>query len=183
MKRAAFFGRFQPPHRGHMEVVREILEEYDEVVFMVGMSSESHTERNPFTAGERVEMLRLSCRDCGFDLSRVATVTVPTLEFHISSAFAVLSYAPRVEAVYLGNRAVARMLEEIGVKAVIPKPYQREKYSGALIRELMKRGDPSWKELVTPSVADFIEKIGGVERVRSVALQQGERHVLGRRRT
>lgn len=177
MSRAMFFGRFQPPHKGHMEVARRILEEYDELVFLVGMSGESHTERNPFTAGERIEMLRLSARDMKFDLGRIITATLPTLELHISSAYQALTYAPAVDAAFVGNKIVARMFEELGVKVVVPQPYHRDRFSGAVIRELMRRGDPKWRELVTPSTARFIEEINGPERLRSIAPLE-DRHVL-----
>ena len=177
MSRAMFFGRFQPPHKGHMEVARRVLEEYDEIVFLIGMSSESHTERNPFTAGERIEMIRLSARDMKLDLSRIVTATLPTLELHISSAHQALSYAPKVDVVFVGNKIVARMFMELGVKVESPQPYYRDKFSGVVIRELMKRGDPRWRELVTPSTARFIEEIKGPERLRSIASLE-ERHVL-----
>ncbi|MEM3596417.1 MAG: adenylyltransferase/cytidyltransferase family protein, partial [Candidatus Bathyarchaeia archaeon] len=55
-----YVGRFQPFHLGHLEVVRSILNRADELIIAIGSSQYSHTRRNPFTAGERVTMIRES---------------------------------------------------------------------------------------------------------------------------
>jgi len=56
--RALLYGRFQPFHKGHLAIAKWAYNELkvDEMVFLVGMASESYTPRNPFTAGERIEM-------------------------------------------------------------------------------------------------------------------------------
>ncbi|MEM0021833.1 MAG: nicotinamide-nucleotide adenylyltransferase [Fervidicoccaceae archaeon] len=178
-RRAIFFGRFQPFHLGHLHVAEEILtsDEYEELVFLIGMSSESHTERNPFTAGERIEMIRLSMKERGLDLSRVITATLPTMEIHPSSAFHAISNCPRAEAIYVGNPIMLRIFNELGFKTVTPSPYRREIYNGTFIRLLMKKKDSRWKELVPISVAEFIESIGGVDRIAAIS-SQSEAHIL-----
>jgi cytidyltransferase-like protein len=97
-RRALIFGRFQPFHKGHLSIVRWALEErgFEEVVLLVGMASENYTPRNPFTAGERIEMIRLSMMDAGIPLERIITATIRTLETSIGSVHYVLSYVPKV---------------------------------------------------------------------------------------
>src|SRR5207245_2773190 len=56
--RALFVGRFQPFHRGHLATVRRILETNDEIIVGIGSAQYSHTGENPFTAGERYEMIK-----------------------------------------------------------------------------------------------------------------------------
>ncbi|MCQ4350098.1 MAG: adenylyltransferase/cytidyltransferase family protein, partial [Sulfolobales archaeon] len=58
MRRALFPGRFQPIHLGHIEVIKWTLEKFDEIIIVIGSSQESHTIMNPFSAGERIEMIR-----------------------------------------------------------------------------------------------------------------------------
>ena len=58
MTRALFVGRFQPFHYGHLHAIEKILEECDELVLVVGSAQMSHEHDNPFTAGERIEMIR-----------------------------------------------------------------------------------------------------------------------------
>ena len=57
-KRALFIGRFQPFHKGHLEAVKMILKENDEIIIAVGSAQYSHKLENPFTAGERITMIR-----------------------------------------------------------------------------------------------------------------------------
>lgn len=177
VSRGMFFGRFQPFHKGHLEVARMILEEHDELVFLIGMATESHTHRNPFTAGERIEMIRRGMRDAGVGLERVITATLHTMEIHVSSAHMALNMVPPVDAVYVGNRIMARVFRELGVKVVMPQPVKRGVYNASYIRSLMARGDPRWRELVSPSVAEYLLSIGAEERMRGI-MAPDEEHVL-----
>ncbi|MEM2787642.1 MAG: adenylyltransferase/cytidyltransferase family protein, partial [Archaeoglobaceae archaeon] len=83
VKRALIFGRFQPFHLGHLNVIRWALERFDELVLLVGMADESHTLRNPFTAGERITMIRESLKEEGISLDRIITATVPTMSVYV----------------------------------------------------------------------------------------------------
>ncbi|MCC6060654.1 MAG: nicotinamide-nucleotide adenylyltransferase [Desulfurococcaceae archaeon] len=167
-RRALLFGRFQPFHRGHVGIARWALGEagFDEIVFLVGMASENYTPRNPFTAGERIEMIRLSLRDEGIPLDKAITATIHTLETSVGSVHYVLSYVPRVEVILTRNPVISRIFMDAGIKVVQPPLFNREEWRGEVIRGKIARGDSSWREAVTPSTAEFIEEIGGVERIR-----------------
>jgi len=53
-------GRFQPPHRGHQEIINEILLEGLIPIIVLGSSQESRDKRkNPLTYAERKYLLRL----------------------------------------------------------------------------------------------------------------------------
>jgi nicotinamide-nucleotide adenylyltransferase len=168
LRRALLFGRFQPFHRGHVGIARWALEEvgFDEIVFLVGMASENYTPRNPFTAGERIEMIRLSLKDEGLPLDRAVTATIHTLETSIGSVHYVLSYVPRVEVILTRNPVISRIFMDAGIKVMQPPLFNRDEWRGEVIREKIARGDESWRKAVTPSTAEFIEEIGGVERIR-----------------
>ncbi len=162
------FGRFQPFHRGHVAITRWVLEDvgFDEIVFLVGMASENYTPRNPFTAGERIEMIRLSFKDEGLPLDKAITATIQTLETSVGSVHYVLSYVPRVEVILTRNPVISKIFVDAGIRVMQPPFFNREEWRGEVIREKIARGDSSWKDAVTPSTAEFIEEIGGVERIR-----------------
>ena len=166
-KRALLFGRFQPFHKGHLSIVRWAFSRgYEEVVFLVGMASENYTPNNPFTAGERIEMIRFSLRDAGIPLEKAITATIRTLETSIGSVYYVLSYVPRVDTILTRNPVIARIFVDAGIKVETPPLFNRDEWRGERIRRLMAEGDPRWRDAVTPSTARFIEEIGGVERLR-----------------
>ena len=49
VKRGVFIGRFQPFHNGHLEAIKKLLIEVDELIIMIGSSQYSHSFDNPFT--------------------------------------------------------------------------------------------------------------------------------------
>jgi len=170
--RALIFGRFQPFHRGHLAVARWAYETLgvDELVFLVGMASESYTARNPFTAGERIEMIRLSYKDEGLPLDRMITATLQTLEVNIGYVVYVLSYVPRVEYILTRNPGISKIFKDAGLNVVPPPLFNRGEWRGEYIRKLMARRDPAWKRYVTPSAASYLEDIGCEDRVASLLL-------------
>ena len=166
-RRALIFGRFQPFHRGHLSIVKWAFRNgFDEIVFLVGMASENYTPQNPFTAGERIEMIRLSLADEGLPLDRAITATIRTLETSIGSVYYVLSYVPRVDTILTRNPVIAKIFLDAGISVMTPPLFNRDRWRGERIRRLIAKGDDSWKEDVTESTAKFIEEIGGVERLR-----------------
>ncbi|MEM4482107.1 MAG: nicotinamide-nucleotide adenylyltransferase [Desulfurococcaceae archaeon] len=164
--RCLIIARFQPFHYGHLYAVESCLFSYDEVIIVVGMASQSHTPENPFTAGERLEMIRRTLKWRSHDLSRVINVTLPTLEVSRVAVHYVKLYSPDFNAVLTLNPIIKTLFKEEGYVVIEPPKYNREVYSGSKIRKLMSVGDSKWKELVPPPVSEYIEGIGGVERVK-----------------
>ena len=169
VRRVLFFGRFQPFHWGHFAAVRWLLDRFDEIVVLVGMADESHTWLNPFTAGERILMIREALRGEGVDLSRIVTATIQTLRVYAGNAGYVLGYVPPVEAVATANPPVNRAFRDAGVKTVAPPLVNKSVWCGEHIRRLMARGDGRWRSLVPPAVAEIIDSIDGAARVIEIA--------------
>ncbi len=166
-KRALLFGRFQPFHKGHLAIVKWAMEKgYEEIVFLVGMASENYTPRNPFTAGERIEMIRLSLKDEGLPLENFITATIRTLETSIGSVYYVLSYVPRVDVILTRNPVISKIFEDAGIGVLEPPIFNRDEWRGEKIRMMMAKGDPNWINTVTPSTAEFLLEIGAIERLR-----------------
>jgi nicotinamide-nucleotide adenylyltransferase len=168
-ERALIYGRFQPFHLGHLSLVKWLFNQgFDEIAILVGMASENYTPNNPFTAGERIEMARLSLKDSGIGLDKIITATIPTLEISIGCAYYVLSYIPKVKALLTRNPVISKAFADAGIEVITPPIFNRDEWRGKRIRELMSKGDEKWKKLVTPSVVRYIEEIGGVDRVKKI---------------
>jgi len=162
--RGAYIGRFQPFHDGHYAMVERISEEVDELVLAIGSADESHTTRNPFTAGERSMMITKSLVD--LDL---VTYAVPIEDLNRNSVWVshVQSMSPRFDVAYSNNPLVIRLFEEAGIEVRQSPMYNREKLEGSEIRERMREGN-GWQDLVPPAVVDVIDEIDGVERIQQV---------------
>lgn len=172
--RGLFIGRFQPFHKGHLHSLQHILQEVDEVVVVVAAAQYSYTVENPFTAGERIEMIKLGARDLYDKLFIIPVDNVPSNYMWPKH---VLSYVPRVDVVYSNNEMVQLLFREYSmeVKATPILPG----VSGSLVRKLIAENG-EWRDLVPVAVAEFIERIGGVERIKSLwrikARLPGERY-------
>ena len=114
-------GRFQPFHLGHLELVHQILNENDEIIIIVGSSQANYTSKNPFTAGERIWMIRDTLIESKIDMSRVFLINV-TDDVNNSRWFSnIKSVSPPFKVLYTGNKFVKILLknETVLIKEVL----------------------------------------------------------------
>jgi bifunctional NMN adenylyltransferase/nudix hydrolase len=52
-----FIGRFQPPHRGHLDVLRRALSQASRVCILIGSTDRPRTIKDPFSYDERRQMI------------------------------------------------------------------------------------------------------------------------------
>lgn len=165
MKRALFIGRFQPFHLGHLKAIKWILEREDEVIVAIGSSQYGLSYENPFTTGERIEMIVRALREYRIYDRCILAIVPDTEGKHYLWSTLVMSYVPRFTVAYSNNLFVKYLLEKAGIKVLNIPFFNRERYCGKYIRRLMVERGP-WEELVPQSVAQFIKEIQGDERVR-----------------
>lgn len=166
-RRALFLGRFQPFHLGHYNALKWIVERESEVVLAIGSAQYSHSLRNPFTVGERLEMVYAVLREEGL-LDRVLVTVVPDTDGqHSLWVKLVVSFSPCFDVVYTNDPLSRMLFEEEGFKVESIPFYEREKYEGTRIRRLMAEGG-DWAQYVPPAVAEVIRRIHGEQRVRSL---------------
>jgi len=162
--RVLIIGRFQPFHKGHLELVKQATKK-NEVIIGIGSTQESHKLANPFTAGEREEMIH----EC-FNEERIFNyylVPIPDIHRYAIWPSHVASLCPRFDRVLSNNPLTKNLFEEASYEVESCKMLKREIYSGKEIRRRMISGE-EWKSLVPIQVAKIIEEIKGVERLKSI---------------
>lgn len=167
MATGLFIGRFQPFHKGHMETVRYALNSVDTLVIVVGSAQKSHEPRNPFTAGERIAMIKAALDDASIDARRILLVPVPDVEVHSLWTRQVDMLVPRYDVVYANDPFTLMLFKERGVKTVEPPLHDRSRMMATEVRRRMAEGE-DWEELVPAPVARIIKEIEGVGRVKAV---------------
>ena len=167
VKRGLFVGRFQPFHLGHLAAIKDVLKEVDELVIVIGSAQCSHNLNNPFTAGERLIMVRKALEEAGMDYSRVWVVPVPDVHLHMMWVSAVEGYTPSFSVVYSNEPLTRRLFIEAKYRVKSIRFHERKLYSSTEIRERMLKGE-SWEKLVPKGVAAFIKEIDGVNRLRDL---------------
>jgi nicotinamide-nucleotide adenylyltransferase len=164
VKRGLYVGRFQPFHLGHLSAVKSVLKDVDELVIVIGSAQYSHTTANPFTAGERLMMIRMALDEASLDYSRIWIVPVPDVHLHMLWVAALEGYTPKFEIVYSNEPLTQRLFTEAGYKVKQIHFFERKIYSSTDIRTKMIKNE-EWKKLVPKSVAAFITEIDGVNRL------------------
>ncbi|MHC3437844.1 nicotinamide-nucleotide adenylyltransferase [Natrialbaceae archaeon A-gly3] len=164
MTRGFYIGRFQPFHNGHLSMVERIAEDVDELVLGIGSAGDSHTARNPFTAGERIMMITKALVE--YDL---VTYAVPIEDLERNSVWVshVQSMSPAFEVAYSNNPLVIQLFREAGVEVRQSPMFNRDVLEGSEVRERMVEGG-EWEPLVPDAVVEVIEEIGGLERMRMI---------------
>ena len=158
-------GRFQPFHLGHLELVKQILDECDEVIIALTGSQFNYIERDPFTSGERIEMIHQSLKENNIDLGKCYIVAIQN-QFNVATWASYLkSSLPHFDKVYSGNEYVVMLLADSGYTVVSPKFLDIKQFNATKIRQMIAN-DGEWEKLVTSPVVQIIKKINGVNRIK-----------------
>ncbi|NLL94605.1 MAG: nicotinamide-nucleotide adenylyltransferase [Thermoplasmatales archaeon] len=158
-------GRFQPLHKGHMDVIRKVASESRKTTIGIGSAQYSHTEQNPFTAGERYRMIAETLVEEGF--TDFYVVPVEDINRYSLWVAQVVSICPHFTMVYSNNPYTRRLFAEAGYEVRDSPLYNREIYSGTEVRRRILEGE-DWESLVPPAVARVIGEIDGVGRIREL---------------
>ena len=171
-----FIGRFQPFHKGHLSTIRFALDKVDQLVIVVGSAQKSHEPRNPFTAGERIRMIKETLdSESKIDVKRILIIPVPDLDVHSMWTRLVDILVPKYDVVFANDTFTLLLFRERGVRTVEAPLVKRDKISATEIRKRMATGE-KWHDLVSCQVAKVIKEIGGVERIKAIAEKNTDHH-------
>lgn len=169
--RGLLVGRMQPVHEGHLQVIKSILKDVDEVIIGIGSAQLSHTLKDPFTAGERVMMLTKALSENGISASKYYIIPVQDVACNSIWVAHIKMLTPPFKYVYSGNSLVQRLFLEAGYEVTEPPLFNRENYSGTEVRKrILNDGD--WESLVPKSVADVIREIDGISRIKDLSKKE-----------
>ena len=169
-RRGLMLGRFQPLHKGHLALTKQILSECDELLIIIGSAQFNFIDKDPFSAGERVLMIHEALKEAGVDLSRCYIIPVANDENNARWLAYIRSMVPPFDVLYSGNDFVKYLARSQDSSIVIEDPMFAEinEYNGTNIRRLMREGKP-WEHLVPPAVAKVIQQVGGIVRINMLA--------------
>ena len=169
--RGLLVGRMQPVHEGHIEVIKRILEDVDEVIIGIGSAQLSHTVKDPFTAGERVMMLTKALTEYNISASKYYIIPIQDVVCNSVWVAHVKMITPPYNKVYTGNSLVKQLFKESGYQVTVPPLYNREVYSGTEVRKRMLEGK-DWESLVPKSVFEVIKEIEGISRIKNLSVKE-----------
>jgi len=167
---ALFVGRFQPFHKGHLFMIKSILEDFNRLIIGIGSAQYTNTVRNPFSSEERLVMISTALEKEGIDSCDV--VLIDDTNDHSIWVESVESVVPRFGVVFSNDPLTVSLFREKGYDVREPPLHKREEYSGTEVRERISTGK-EWEELVPEVVAKYISEIGGVQRIAEISASEG----------
>jgi nicotinamide-nucleotide adenylyltransferase len=155
---ALFIGRFQPLHKGHVEYMKKILKTHL-LKIVIGSAQDKNTAKNPFSAAEREQMLKLCIKADIFTAKDYPGENSKWLN-NINKTVG------QFDIVYIGeNKLVYDIFTQAGYEV---KTMKRIKgISSTKIRNLIKE-KKEWKHLVPEPVYQYIISIRGDDRIRKI---------------
>lgn len=168
LSKGLYIGRFQPFHLGHLHAIKYVLSELEEIVVVIGSAQYSHRLDNPFTAGERLTMIRNALDEAQISPRRYWIIPIRDMHVHMMWVAEVKGYTPKFESVYSNEPLTRRLFMEAGfpVKSI---PFaKRSLYLATEVRKRMLK-DGDWLNLVPTPVSEFIREIDGVGRLKDLS--------------
>ncbi len=166
--RGILIGRLQPIHKGHIQVIRKILDEVDEIVIGIGSAQLSHELKDPFTAGERIVMVSQVLAEENIDPGRYYIIPMEDINYNALWTAHVKMMTPPFSIVYSGNPLVKQLFIEEGYIVKNPPLYDRLHLSGSEVRRRILE-DENWEELLADSTIEIMKEINGVERLKNLS--------------
>jgi nicotinamide-nucleotide adenylyltransferase len=156
--RALVVLRAQPFHFGHLALIKRALTLADEVIVVVAAAERAFSARDPFTAGERLALLRAGL---GSLRERVWLVALPAPAWP-ASALAQLAFVAPDYAMVVAHNPILRALAAQQGKTVtgLERPLEGggERLSASMIRaRLSREGAGTWlRDVLPPGTAELL---------------------------
>lgn len=165
MKHGLLVGRFQPFHNGHLYAVKFALRKVDMLWIAIGSAQKSYEQKNPFTAGERLAMIKAVLDENRIDPKRWYAVPINDANVHSLWVSNVDMLIPKYSVVFTNDPLSTMLFKEHGKKVVKIPFLKRKILEGTEIRRRIA-SDESWKAFVPKQVTEIIKEIDGINRIK-----------------
>ena len=162
MTTALFIGRFQPFHKAHLEVIKDISKEHNEIIIGIGSSQISNEKDNPFSLDERKIMISKALLN---QINNFKLVAIPDFFNDEQWMSYILTELPPFDVFYSGNELTQKVFEDEGIKVI--KINLIEGINGTEIRKKISKGE-EWKHMVPDEIIKSMQEINGEERIRKL---------------
>lgn len=174
MKSALFIGRFQPFHKGHLDVIEEILKTSDRVIIVIGSAENNYVTSNPLTASERFQIIDLALKEAKIPATKYCIIPIRNVNNYSLWVNHVNSYVPPYQYLYTGSKVVkacylGKYFQSKSTKTG-PKIIQLKRkfgISATKIRTLMIK-NRNWQKFVPLAVAKKLEEWEIPARLRTI---------------
>ncbi len=168
---ALFIGRFQPFHLGHLDAVKQALKKNERVFISIGSAAENFLPENPFTAGERIQMIEAALNEAKIPAEKYLIIPIANINNSALWPAYVDLFVPPFQTLYTGSPIVEHLYKNYNETRKNPYTIVRLKQnldiSSTRIRKKMLV-NKNWEKDLPESVAALIKKWNGVRRIQTI---------------
>jgi len=157
-----YYGRFNPVHKGHLQVMKDILSEVDTLIVVIGSPHRRNLIRDPFDGMERKKMIAAYLKESRIDACRIKIVIVPDGKSFSSTVTNLFKYCGKFDLIYCNKKTIIRLIEKKTRVKDIPG---KRIASATKLRDAIAN-DKEWEHYTGKSVAKLIRKFNGIERIK-----------------
>ena len=168
---ALFIGRFQPFHLGHLDAIKQAFQQTELLFIGIGSSNQNYLPQNPFTAGERIEMIKSALDEAKIPATKYMIIPIPNINNYALWPHHVEQYLPPFDTIFTASPIVETLFKNAnknrGAPWKILKLKKNLNISSTLVRSKMLK-NKKWQQLIPKSTAALIKKMDGVERLKKI---------------
>lgn len=168
---ALFIGRFQPFHLGHLDAIKQALKKTDMLFIAIGSAQENYLPENPFTAGERMEMVMAALDGIKVPREKYSVVPIPNINNYDLWPYHVEQYLPPFDEVFTSSGIVKTLFENANrsrkkTHAVITLKKNLDICSTDIRNAILK--NKKWEHLVPKSTLKLLKTWKGENRIKRI---------------
>lgn len=161
--KALFIGRFQPFHNGHLKVLQQIHNNYEEIIIGIGSSQYKNTQKNPFSFEERKTMITRTLHQAG--ITNIKIIAIPDIHDPPNWVNHVSQIISDFQVVITNNDFTDKLFQEKGYQIKSTNQFNRSELSGKEIRRKILKNE-KWQHLVPKKITEYLEEINGIQRIQ-----------------
>jgi len=177
ISRGLFIGRFQPPHLGHLEVIKHILSKHDEVIIVVAAAQISHTLKNPLTAGERLYLLKTVLNNAGINADRYWLIPAQDVFDNSLWVYHIKRLIPKFDVFYTNNPFTEVLFEDANLTVSNTSIFDRKELEGSKIRNAIL-DEREIDNMIDSDVLKYLKEINIKKRLEAT-IDQTKREQRG----
>jgi nicotinamide-nucleotide adenylyltransferase len=165
--KGCYWGRFNPPHKGHLGLIKKILKEVDELYIVIGTAQEKNTKRNPFSGEERKSMIKNFLKEEKIPLKKIKIISLKDGPTWAETRKRFLKNFPNLDIIYTDKKRVIKHIKNIKIKKI----RRVGGISSTKIRNNIAN-NRKWEHLTGDSVAKIIKKINRIKRIKTYEMNK-----------
>ena len=156
-----YWGRFNPPHRGHLNLIKKIRKEVDVLIIAIGSAEIKNTKRNPFDGQEKKEMMAAYLKELKIGYN-VKVITVSDGKSMRSAVRNLFEACGKFDVLYTDKETIIKIVKN---RVKVRRIHRAGNISSTKIRDAIAT-DKNWEHLTGRSVVNLIKRFNGTDRIK-----------------